>query len=96
MRKRVNIKTSYGVVTDISKELNQFFGDSSGRTVSRRTAHGFKSFFNANNMNDDTAEFIVHGGMIAAGRLLNSKNETGKSNGFLLSMALFLCYQAGK
>jgi len=88
--------TNYDVLTDVSKGLNQFFGDKSGRTVSRQTAHGFKNFFNANNMDDDAAEFIVHGGMIAATKLLNSRKETDRSNGFMLSMALFLFYQAGK
>ncbi len=88
--------TSYGFLTDVSKGLNQFFGDKSGRTVSRRAAHGFKSFFNAENMDDDAAEFIVHGGMIAASKLLNSRKESERSNGFMLSMALFLFYQAGK
>jgi hypothetical protein len=94
--KRLETNTNYGVLTDVSKGLNQFFGDTSGRTVSLRTAHGFKSFFNAKNMDDDAAEFIIHGGMVAATKLLNSKKETDKSNGFMLSMALFLFYQAGK
>jgi len=95
--KRVKKKTiNYGVLTDVSKDLNQFFGDNSGRTVSTRTAHGFKNFFNAKSIDDEAAEFIVHSGMIAATTLLNSKKETEKSNGLMLSLALFLFYQAGK
>lgn len=96
MQRKKNTKSNYGALTDISKDLNQFFGDRSGRTVSRRTADGFKNFFNSNALDNDAAEFIVHGGMIAATKLLNSKKETDRSNGFMLSMALFLCYQAGK
>lgn len=96
MKNVKQIKTNYGVLTDVSKGLNQFFGDTSGRTVSLRTAHGFKNFFNAKNMDDDAAEFIIHGGMIAATNLLNSKKETDRSSGFMLSMALFMFYQAGK
>lgn len=90
------IKSNYGVLTDVSKGLNQFFGDTSGRTVSLRTAHGFKNFFNSKSMEDDAAEFIVHGGMVAATKLLNSKKETERSSGLMLSLALFVFYQAGK
>lgn len=96
MKRVKKITTNYGVLTDVSKDLNQFFGDNSGRTVSTRTAHGFKNFFNAKSMDDEAAEFIVHGGMVAANRLLNSKKETDKSNGLMLSLALFLFYQVGK
>lgn len=96
MKRDKKVTTNYGVLTDVSKNLNQFFGDSTGRTVSTRTAHGFKNFFNAKSMDDDAAEFIVHGGMVAATRLLNSKKEADRSNGFMLSMALFVFYQAGK
>ena len=96
MKRVKNITANYGVLTDVSKGMNQFFGDNSGRTVSLRTAHGFKNFFNAKSMDDDAAEFIVHGGMAIATKLLNSKQETDRSNGFMLSMALFVFYQAGK
>ncbi len=94
--KKIGTKTNYGVFTDVSKGLNKFFGDTSGRTVSLRTAHGFKNFFNAKSMDDDTAEFIVHSGMVTATKLLNSKKETDNSSGVLLSLALFVFYQAGK
>ena len=96
MKRVKNTTANYGVLTDVSKDMNQFFGDNSGRTVSLRTAHGFKNFFNAKSMDDDAAEFIVHGGMVAATKLLNSKKETDRSKGFMLSMALFVFYQAGK
>lgn len=32
-----NQELTYGVLTDVSKSLNNILGDSSGRTVSRRT-----------------------------------------------------------
>lgn len=96
MKNVKQITVNYGVLTDVSKGLNQFFGDNTGRTVSTRTAHGFKNFFNAKSMEDDAAEFIVHGGMVAATKLLNSKKETDRSNGVMLSLALFVFYQAGK
>lgn len=96
MKRVKKVTTNYGILTDVSKDLNQFFGDNSGRTVSSRTAHGFKNFFNAKSMDDEAAEFIVHGSMVAATTLLNSKKETEKSNGLMLSLALFLFYQAGK
>lgn len=96
MKRSKDITSNYGVLTDVSKGLNHFFGDNSGRTVSTRTAHGFKDFFNAKSMEDEAAEFIVHGGMIAATKLLNSKKESERSNGVMLSLALFLFYQTGK
>lgn len=96
MKSTRQIRANYGVLTDVSKGLNQFFGDNTGRTVSTRTAHGFKNFFNAKSMDNDAAEFIVHGGMIAATKLLNSKKETDRSNGVMLSLALFVFYQSGK
>lgn len=96
MKNIKNNKSSYGALTDASKELNKILGDTSGRTVSRRTAHGLKNFFNAKSMDDDAAELIVHGGMVAASRLLKSTKESEKSNGILLSFALLICYQAGK
>jgi hypothetical protein len=96
MKNSKKITANYGILTDISKDLNQYLGDNSGRTVSMRAAHGFKNFFNAKSMDDESAEFIVHGGMIAAGKLLNSKKETDRSNGLLLSIALLVFYQAGK
>lgn len=96
MKRTKNINANYGVLTDVSKGVNQLFGDTSGRTVSQRTAVGFKNFFNAKSMDNDAAEFIVHSGMVAAAKLLNSKKETDKSNGFMLSMALLVFYQSGK
>jgi len=96
MKSTKKIQTNYGALTDVSKGLNQFFGDNSGRTVSTRTAHGFKKFFNAEKMDDDAAEFIVHGGMVAATKLLKSKKDTDQSYGVMLSLALFVFYQSGK
>ena len=40
-------RRDFGALTDVSKELNQMFGDKSGRTVSMRTTHGFKDAFSS-------------------------------------------------
>lgn len=89
-------KTNYGVLTDVSKGINEAFGDKSGRTVSRRTAHGFKRSFKKSNMHDDDAEFIVHGAMVTSGALLKSKSSGAQAAGLLLLFGLFACYQDGK
>lgn len=89
-------KRNYGFLTDASKAINEGLGDKSGRTVSMRTAHGFKNTFDLENMDDDTAEDIVHGGMIASAALLASKNEGAKIGGLLLLIGLVACYQNGK
>jgi hypothetical protein len=96
MIKQLHSSTNYGVLTDISKSLNLVFGDQSGRTVSLRTAHGFKSVFKCHDMHEDAAELIVHSGMLTAYYLLNSKNKNEQGSGVLLSLALLLCYQAGE
>jgi hypothetical protein len=88
-------ESNYGALTDISKDLNAFLGDKSGRTVSRRTAHGLKNGLNLD-MDDDAAETIVHGGMIATTTLLKSKDETSNGIGFLLLAALVACYVKGE
>lgn len=95
MEKRIT-KSDYGVLTDMSKSLNELFGDSSGRTVSRRTTHGFKQAFNIKELSDDNAEHIVHGAMISSGLLLTSKNNNSKIFGLLLLAGLVACYQIGK
>jgi hypothetical protein len=96
MKSYPRVRTNYGGLTDISKSLNQMFGDSSHRSISRRSAHGFKNVFKAHYMSDNDAEQIVNGGMITATYLLNSKNEGLKNTGIFLSLGLFICYQAGK
>jgi hypothetical protein len=95
-RQQLSNKVNYGVITDVSKSLNQFFGDQTGRTVSVRTAHGFKNIFNCPEMEEDAAEFIVHTGMVTAYTLLKSKKESDNGSGLLLSLGLLLCYQSGK
>jgi hypothetical protein len=89
-------KTNYGAFTDFSRALNDILGDKSGRSVSYRTAQGFRNLFNVREIEDENAEHIVHAGMLTAGALLHSKDEGSRTTGALLSFALFLCYQAGK
>jgi|GEM_PF-1525393 len=89
-------KHNYGALTDFSKALNESFGDMTGRTVTNRTAQGFKQVFNSPDMEEDTAEQIVHAGMAGAALLLSSPEEGHKATGALLSLALFICYQSGK
>lgn len=96
MKRQLANKVNYGVVTDASKSLNQFFGDQTGRTVSVRTADGFKNMFNCPEMDEDAAELIVHTGMVTAYTLLKSGKESDKGAGLLLSLGLLLCYQSGK
>lgn len=89
-------KTNYGAITDFSKELNESFGDCTGRTITNRTAQGFKQVFNSPDMDEESVEDIVHAGMVGAAALLSSPNEGHKVTGALLSLALFICYQSGK
>lgn len=91
---------NYGVFTDISKGINSALGDTTGRTVSRRTAHGFKVMTSSNNMHDDSAEFIVHMAMIGAvlGGTMATSNK-GRNVVILvifLLVLLFICYHLGK
>lgn len=85
----------YGILSDISKALNKTLGDSSGRSISMRTAQGFKNTFKLDNMHEDTAEDIVHGSMIATAVLINSEDEGKKLLGLLLGLGLAYCYQKG-
>lgn len=95
MKHSFPVTRHYGALTEASKSVNEFFGDTSGRTVSLRTAHGLQSLFNAQTVDEETAEDIVHAGMLATGAMLRSKNEDVKATGVLLSLVLFCCYQAG-
>jgi hypothetical protein len=90
------IRSNYGPLTDFSRTLNLTLGDQSGRTVSTRTAYGFINLFSTTGLDIEEAEHIVHGGMVAAGVLLKSKDQGAQVTGFLLSLTLFLCYHAGK
>lgn len=89
-------RRNYGTLTDFSKALNESLGDQTGRTITNRTAQGFKEVFNSLEMDEETAEDIVHAGMVGAAALLSSPNEGHKATGALLSLALFICYQSGK
>jgi hypothetical protein len=88
-------KDDYGVLTEASKDLNSFFGDSSGRTVSRRTAHGLKKGLDLD-IDDNSVELIVHSGMVASGALLKSEDDTANGIGLLLLAGLVACYLNGK
>lgn len=86
---------NYGLLTDVSKDLNILLGDSSGRTVSLRTAHGLKKSFDNSSMPDAMAEDIVHGGMILSARLLFSKNKNSVLVGLIIVLGLILLYKKG-
>jgi 3-methyladenine DNA glycosylase Tag len=88
--------TTYPAVTELSKAINELLGDRTGRTVSMRTAQGLKRTFGATEMHEDTAEDIVHVGMVASAALLNSKNDAAKAGGVLLLLGLAWMYQEGK
>lgn len=94
--KLIKTKRNYGILTDFSKELNSALGDKTGRTVSRRTAHGIKRGFNLHDMHDNDAEDIAHGAMITTAALLASKNDGAKVCGALLLLGLVACYQNGR
>lgn len=79
-----------------SADLNRTLGDTTGRTVSMRTAHGLKRLLNLNEMSDNVAEGIVHVGMVAIPPLMVSKNADNKLMGIILSIWLIGCYQNGK
>lgn len=94
MTKDATYDRDYGVLTDISEGLNEFFGDESGRTVSLRTSHGFKKTFGLN-ITDKTAEDIMHSGMIfSAYNLFAEKGN--RTVGFLSLIGLIALYQNGK
>lgn len=84
----------YGILTEASKGVNNFLGDQTRRTVSRRTSHGFKNAFNLD-ISDETAEHIVHGGMVYSAHHLFSENGN-RANGLLSLLALFALYHIGK
>lgn len=87
---------NFGALSTISKELNSSFGDRTGRSISMRTAHGFKNTFNLNDMDDNTAEDIVHGIMTLTPVLLSKKNDAANAVGVLLLAGLVGCYLNGK
>lgn len=86
----------YGVLSDVSKTINYALGDRTGRSVSMRTAQGFKNSFKLDDMHEDTAEDIVHLGMVATASLVNSKNDNAKLLGLLLGIGLTVCYLNGE
>jgi hypothetical protein len=86
----------YGVLSDVSKTLNHVLGDRSGRSISLRTAHGLKQSLGLENMHEDTAEDIVHAGMLATLALLKSDNDGANACGLFLLLGLVACYQSSK
>lgn len=85
----------YGILSDASKSANRLLGDTSGRSISMRTAHGFKKTFQAD-ISDNTAEDIVHFGMAATVGLLSSESEGARAGGILLGLGLLFMYQNGQ
>jgi len=94
MNSNNNDKLDYGLLTEASKGLNDFLGDKTGRTVSRRTSHGFKNAFKLD-IPDEVAEHVVHGAMIYSANHLFSESGN-KTNGLLSALALLALYQIGK
>ncbi len=91
-------QNNYGVLTEVSKGINRSLGDTSERTVSRRTAHGLKNTTGVYQMDDDAAEVIIHLGMILSGLLLclSIKDRRLLIGAAILIVILILLYQAGK
>ena len=90
-----NKEIDYGILSDVSKELNcNLFFDCSGSTISRRTTKGFKNVFNLddNDISDQNAEHIVHGVMIGSAVCLASKKENSTIIGLLLLASLVFLY----
>jgi len=94
--KNGNGTRNFGAITDVSAELNNLFGDDTGRSISLRTAHGFKNAFSLDNLDDNAAEDIVHGFMLLTPVLLSRKNDAANAIGIVLLAGLLGCYLAGK
>lgn len=90
------MRKNFGVWTELSKSVNRFFGDNSGRTVSRRTAQGMKEVFNRHDINDRSAEKITHVGMIATLGMILSRNKDVRNLGFIMLFVLIGVYLIGK
>lgn len=91
-----NSEIDYGVLSDVSKELNcNLFGDCRGSTISRRTTKGFKKAFNLDDetISDQNAEHIVHVAMIGTAACFASKNEKATIGGILMLAGLIYFYQ---
>jgi len=85
----------YGILTDVSKELNcTLFDDCSGSTISRRTTKGFKKVFNLDDddISDQNAEHIVHAAMLGTAACFTSKKENTTIGGLLLLAGLVFLY----
>jgi ABC-type sulfate transport system substrate-binding protein len=94
MKKDSTYDRDYGVLTEVSEEINKFFGDTSGKTVSLRTSHGFKKTFGLS-ISDKLSEDIMHSTMIFSAYNLFSKRGN-KTAGFLSLIGLIALYQNGE
>lgn len=90
------MERNYGVLTDVSKVGNEILGDTSGRSISMRTAHGMKRMFNQHLMSDNDAEDLTHAIMATTGFLLASKKENLKVAGVFLLFGILAMYFNGK
>lgn len=96
MNTNLQSERNFGVFTDMSKGLNWLLGDSTGRTISLRTAHGIKNSFGLTIMSDLRAEKIAHGLMIASFAGLASQAYWKKTLGVTGVVILIIFYQMGK
>lgn len=93
---KLKSERDYGVLSEVSKTINYALGDRTGRSVSMRTAQGFKKSFALDNMHEDMAEDIIHAGMAATTLLLTSKNDNARLLGLLVGLGLGAFYANGK
>jgi hypothetical protein len=87
---------NYGLFTEISKGLNYALGDSTGRSISRRTTHGLQSMLNIEDFDDALVEHVVHGSMFLSAALVTSENKNSNIFGWLIIVFLIICYWNGK
>lgn len=90
----------YGVLSDVSRDLNCVVGDCRGITISRRTTKGFKRAFNLDDsqLSDENAEHIIHAAMVGTVACFSSKEakKNGSIAGVLMLASLIFFYQKGK
>lgn len=94
-----NTEINYGILSDVSRNLNcELFDDCGGSTISRRTTKGFKKAFGLddNSISDQNAEHIIHAAMIGTLSCFTAKNERSTLGGILMLAGLVYFYQKGK
>lgn len=88
------MKDNSGIWAALSRGLNcKVFGDCSERTVSQRTAIGFKRLLGLS-MSDQNAVHIVHVAMLGSAYLIFNK-EKQSVGGVGLVLLLTVAYQIG-